>query len=79
MIYIIFAFTTFFMGFTIESRGSIFTETIKTRVTGVNFSVGLVAVFYSIFSGWYWGILVTILLYFFVTGIGAAFCRSLRK
>lgn len=78
-LYILFAITSFAMGFAIESHGTIFTEAVKVKITVINFIVGVSAILYSIFSKWYWGIALVVLIYIFVSGLGTLFLHSLKK
>lgn len=79
LIYIICAITSFAMGFANESHGAIFTESIKRKVTVANFIVCGSAIVYSILSKWYWRIALVILIYIFVSGLGALFLHLLKK
>lgn len=78
-IYIVFALTSFAMGFANESHGTIFTESVKEKITVINFIVGGSAVIYSILSKWYLGIALVVLIYIFVSGLGVLFLHSLKK
>lgn len=79
LVYIICAIMCFAMGFANESRGAIFTESVKTKVTVANFIVCTAAIIYSILSKWYWGIALVILIYIVMSGLGALFLHLLKK
>ena len=79
LVYIICAIMCFAMGFANESRGTIFTESVKTKITVATFAMCTSSIIYSILSKWYWGIALVILIYIFVSGLGALFLHLLKK
>lgn len=79
LVYIICAIMCFAMGFANESRGTIFTESVKTKITAANFIVCTAAIIYSILSKWYWGIALVILIYIVMSGLGRLFLHLLKK
>lgn len=79
LLLIVFAITSFAMGFANESRGRIFTESAKQKIVVVDAIVGGLAIIYSILSKWYWGIALVVLIYFLVTGLGWAFFHWIKE
>ncbi len=77
LLLIVFAISSFAMGFANESRGALFTESVKQKIMVADAIVGGSTIIYSIFSKWYWGIALVVLIYFFATGLGWAVFRWL--
>lgn len=80
ILYVASALTFIFLGFAVTSRGSLFTEKVKSYSSVIAFTIQLSAIIYSILTRFWWGILIEIVLLVFCPGIGyTIYCLLKRK
>ena len=58
------------MGFALTSRGVLFNEKVKTYTSVIAFTLATSAIIYSIMSSFWWGILIIILEFLILPGLG---------
>lgn len=79
ILYVASALTFIFLGFAVTSRGSLFTEKVKSYSSVIAFTIQLSAIIYSILTRFWWGILIEIALVLLCPGIGYTIYRLLRR
>lgn len=70
ILYILTGIAFFIMGFALTSRGVLFNEKVKTYTSVIAFTLATSAIIYSIMSSFWWGILIIILEFLILPGLG---------